>query len=102
MHFSFILYFLKLDQLTHGMKSVQLDDEDASKYFINYISDDSDVLGEDDNHNQIQDDSDDIDVSSLPNSLIVTLMPQELFTNQQMKVRLWFSNLLIVIDLSKG
>ncbi|CAF1041762.1 unnamed protein product [Adineta steineri] len=84
-----------LDQITHGLKSVQLDDEDASKYFINYISDDLDALGDDDNnnnndnnnneHDQIDDTNDDIDISSLPSSLIITPVPQELFTNQQMK-----------------
>jgi len=89
-------YFIKLDQITHGLKSVQLDDEDASKYFINYISDDEDGLGNDNNNSNntnehekhhIEDDSNDLDVSPLPTSLIVTPVPQELFTDQQMKVK---------------
>jgi len=88
---SLFFYFLKLNQITHGLKSVQLNDEDASKYFINYISDDSDGLGDDNTNehqnNHIEDDGDYIDVSSLPNSLIITPVPQELFTDQQMKVR---------------
>ncbi len=82
---------LKLDDITHGLKSVQLEDEDASKYFINYISDDSDDIGDHNNnqheHNQIDDNIDDIDISSLPNSVIITPVPQELFSDLQMKVR---------------
>jgi hypothetical protein len=80
----------------HDLKSLQLDDEDSSKYFINYISDDSDTLGNNnDNNNNNEnesvhspDDNDDIDVSSLPNSLIITPVPQELFINQQLKVKI--------------
>jgi hypothetical protein len=83
---------MKFNQMTHGLQSVQLDDEDASKYFINYITDDSDGL--DDNneneHSHVEDESNDIDVSSLPNSLIITPVPPELFTNQQIKVRSCF------------
>ncbi|CAF0989764.1 unnamed protein product [Rotaria sordida] len=77
------------DLTMHDLKSLQLDDEDSSKYFINYISDDSDGLGDNNNnendHVHSPDDSDDIDVSSLPNSVIITPVPQELFTNQQLK-----------------
>jgi hypothetical protein len=86
-----ISFLLKLDDITHGLKSVQLEDEDASKYFINYISDDSDDIGDHNNnqheHNQIDDNIDDIDISSLPNSVIITPVPQELFSDLQMKVR---------------
>lgn len=75
---------------------MQLEDEYESKYFINYISDDSDGLDEDNNNNnnnknennQIEDDSHDIDVSTLPNSLIITPVPQELFTDQSLKVNI--------------
>jgi hypothetical protein len=79
-----------IDQITHGLKSVQLEDEDASKYYINYISDDDSDDLEDENHNEhennhIKNESNNIDVSSLPNSLIITPVPQELFTNQQWK-----------------
>ena len=74
----------------YDLKSLQLDDEDSSKYFINYISDDSDSSLENNNneHESIHspDDNDTIDVSSLPNSLIITPVPQELFTDQQLKV----------------
>ncbi|CAF1342904.1 unnamed protein product [Adineta steineri] len=76
--------------MMHDLKSLQLDDEDSSKYFINYISDDSNAPGDNnttDNestHSPIEHD-DDTDVSSLPNSLIITPVPQELFTNQQLK-----------------
>jgi len=51
-------------------------------------------MGRLDNNNNINnenesvhssDDNDEIDVSSLPNSLIITPVPQELFTNQQLK-----------------
>ena len=69
---------------------MQLEDEDASKYLINYINDDSDDLNdaphpEQSNH-VVHDDNTDIDVSSLPNSLIITPVPPELFVNQQLKV----------------
>lgn len=67
---------------------MQLEDEDASKYLINYLSEDSDDL--DDNHEPeqraIPHETNDVDVSSLPNSLIITPVPLELFTNQQIKV----------------
>lgn len=97
-----------LKQVTHGLKSVQLDDEDASKYFINYISDDSEGIVDDENnhHEQdtrsIHDDNHDIDVSSLPNSLIITPVPQDLFTNQDMKdefeqlFRIYDSNITVL------
>ncbi|UJR09358.1 hypothetical protein I4U23_013602 [Adineta vaga] len=75
----------------HDLKSLQLDDEDSSKYFINYINEDSNE-NENENANQNENESnhspnnpDDIDVSSLPTSLIITPVPQELFTNQQLK-----------------
>ena len=69
---------------------MQLDDEDTSKYFINYIhsADDADPPVDSSHTEQVQrtEDYHDIDVSTLPNSLIVTSIPQELFTNQHMKV----------------
>jgi hypothetical protein len=74
----------------HDLKSLQLDDEDSSIYFINYISDDSDSSVNNHENESIHspdDNNDDIDVSSLPNSLIITPVPQELFTNQQFKVK---------------
>jgi hypothetical protein len=76
----------------HDLKSLQLDDEDSSKYFINYINESSDGIG-DNNNNENEsihspDDNDDIDISSLPNSLIITPVPQQLFTNQQLKVKI--------------
>jgi len=76
------------DQVMHGLKSVQLDDEDASKYFINYISDETDGLGDSADIDEISDareNDNDLNVSSLPNSLIITEVPQELFTDQQLK-----------------
>ncbi|CAF1260997.1 unnamed protein product [Rotaria magnacalcarata] len=75
----------------HDFQSLQLDDEDSSKYFINYISEDSDGLADDNNteneheHVQSPDNHDDVDESSLPNSVIITPVPQELFTNQEFK-----------------
>jgi hypothetical protein len=101
----FFLYFIKLDQLTHGLKSVQLEDEDASKYFINYISDDEDGLGDNNNNNNndnehknnhIEDEINDIDVSSLPNSLIITPVPKELFTDQEIKVKKFIAFTIII------
>lgn len=80
---------VQLDQITQGLKSVQLDDEDASKYFINYISDETDPLGNDQSEsvdNAVHEPTDELDVSALPNSLIVTPVPPQLFTDQQMKV----------------
>ncbi|CAF4643647.1 unnamed protein product, partial [Rotaria magnacalcarata] len=65
-----------------------------SKYFINYISEDSDGLADDNNteneheHVQSPDNHDDVDESSLPNSVIITPVPQELFTNQEFKVNI--------------
>lgn len=68
---------------------MQVEDEEVSKYYINYISDDSDVLN--DNNNQIHCDNGGNDERTLPNSLIITPVPQELFTNQQMRVKKDFS-----------
>lgn len=84
------LFFFQLEQVTHGLKSVQLDDENASKYFINYIGDESEGVGDDEtnHHEQEHNDNHDFDVSSLPNSLIITPVPQDLFTNQELKVDL--------------
>ncbi len=84
---------------------MQLEDEDASKYFINYITDDSDDLV-DDNHNEyennhIKTESENIDVSSLPNSLIITPVPQELFTNQQLKVRRFNHRIRLIVFFEK-
>ncbi|CAF3854918.1 unnamed protein product, partial [Rotaria magnacalcarata] len=53
----------------HDFQSLQLDDEDSSKYFINYISEDSDGLADDNNteneheHVQSPDNHDDVDES---------------------------------------
>ena len=76
----------------HDLKSLQLDDEDSSKYFINYINEDSDDVG-DINNNETEsihspNDNNGVDESSLPSSLIITPVPQELFTNQQLKVNI--------------
>ncbi|CAF2523052.1 unnamed protein product [Rotaria sp. Silwood2] len=79
---------MKLNQITNDVKSMQLDDEDASKYFINYISDDSSGLNNNSNEHEddyIKTNNNDIDVSSLPNSVIISSVPEDLFTNQQMK-----------------
>ncbi|CAF2767843.1 unnamed protein product [Rotaria sp. Silwood2] len=79
---------MKLNQITNDVKSMQLDDEDASKYFINYISDDSSGLNNNSNEHEddyIKNNNNDIDVSSLPNSVIISSVPEDLFTNQQMK-----------------
>jgi hypothetical protein len=95
----------------YDLKSLQLDDEDSSKYFINYISDDDNHLGNNNNNNTNEndsihspEDSDDIDISSLPNSLIITPVPQELFTNQQLKVKisLFLTNFILFFYISKG
>jgi len=76
------------DQITHGLKSVQLEDENASKYFINYINEDQEETNDSSaEHRQTQrtDDNRDFDLSELPNSLIITSVPQQLFINQEMK-----------------
>jgi hypothetical protein len=91
----------------HDLKSLQLDDEDSSKYFINYISDDSDSPGNNSNNNENEsvhspDDQDEIEVSSLPNSLIITPVPQELFTNQELKVTFFLFFCYLIFCLSKG
>ena len=86
----------------HDLKSLQLDDEDSSKYFINYINEESDDNGEQNaNQNESEPthsptDNDDVDVSSLPTSLIITPVPQELFTNQQLKVT-YFSHQSVLV-----
>jgi hypothetical protein len=92
----------------HDYKSLQLDDEDSSKYFINYISEDSDDTG-DSNNNETElihspDDNNGIDVSSLPSSLIITPVPQELFINQQLKVNICLSISLyfFIFQIYKG
>ncbi|CAF3397472.1 unnamed protein product [Rotaria sp. Silwood1] len=78
-----------LNQITNDLKSMQFDDdEDTTKYFINYINDDSNDLNnhsKEHEHDYIENDNNDIDVSSLPNSLIISSVPEDLFTNQQMK-----------------
>lgn len=72
----------------HDFKSLQLDDEDSSMYFINYITEDSDSV--ENTHENISnpspEESDQSESDSVPNSLIITPVPQELFTNQQWKV----------------
>lgn len=66
---------------------MEFDNEEASKYFINYISDDAyDHNGNIEQHNQMENDSNGVDASSISNSLIITSVPNELFTNQDMKV----------------
>ena len=84
-------YFAGIYSNMHELKSLQLDDEDASKYFINFINDESETVDNNNNTNENEsihspEDTEEIDVSSLPNSLIITPVPQELFTNQQLKV----------------
>ncbi|CAF0763900.1 unnamed protein product [Rotaria sordida] len=78
-----------LNQITDGLKSMQFDDdEEASKYFINYISDDPNSLNNNcDEHDDdyLKNDNNNIDMSLLSNSLLITSVPQDLFTNQQMK-----------------
>ena len=61
---------------------MQLDDELSSTYFINYISDDLGSQRQRDDYSQ--------DVSAPSNCLIVTSVPQALFTDPAMKVRLPF------------
>lgn len=72
----------------HDYKSLQLDDEDTSKYFVNYVNDENDSQFESNSNNEPDspDDNDEIDVSKLPNDLIITPVPQELFIDQQLKV----------------
>jgi hypothetical protein len=91
--------------MAHDLKSMQIDDEAASKYFINYIRDEVDDLrnnqmntAEIDSHKNIND----LDLSRLPNSLIITCVPHELFTNQQLKVReyIFFSHFISYVPLS--
>lgn len=69
----------------HDLNSFQLDDEDSSKYFINYLSDDSDSMDNSNEMESTQSNDDDLDTSSLPNCLIITPVPQDLFTNQELK-----------------
>ncbi|CAF1496368.1 unnamed protein product, partial [Didymodactylos carnosus] len=70
------------NHLSDRLQSVQIEDEDASRYYINYISEsDEDEAGIPDS-TQIDDD---IDVSLLPQDLIITQVPNELFINDQLK-----------------
>ena len=81
---------IQLEQVTHDLKSIQVGDEEASKYFINYISDDSDNFDENNKKNIYNDNNSnnsESDMSSLPNNLIITSVPPDLFTDQQMKVK---------------
>ena len=70
---------------------LQLEDENASKYFINYINEEAedtiDSAAEPRPTHRTDEDRD-LDLSELPSSLIITSVPQELFTNQEMKVSL--------------
>lgn len=73
----------------HELKAVQLDDEDSSQYFINYLPNDSDSTesnpSNDSDHSPNE--ADDVsDVSNLPNCLIVTPVPQDLFIDPVLKV----------------
>lgn len=75
----------------HDYKSLQLDDEDTSKYFINYVNDDDiETQFESNSTHELdspeENNDDEIDVSKLPNDLIITPVPQELFIDQQLKV----------------
>lgn len=68
---------------------MQLEDENESKYFINYISDEGEESTDhsvEQSHAPTIDEDHDLDLSELPNSLIITSVPQDLFTNQEMKV----------------
>ncbi|CAF0951356.1 unnamed protein product [Didymodactylos carnosus] len=70
------------DHLSDHLQSIQIEDEDASRYYINYISEsDEDEAGLPDS-TQIDDD---IDISLLPRDLIITPIPHELFTNDHLK-----------------
>ena len=68
----------------HDFKSLQLDDEDSSIYFINYVTEDSDSV--ENISSPSPEETDQPESDSVPNSLIITPVPQELFTNQQWKV----------------
>ena len=72
--------------MMHDLNSIQLDDEDSSKYFINYLSDDSDGMDNGNDMEATQSNDDEFDTSSLPNCLIITPVPQDLFSNQELKV----------------
>lgn len=77
-----------LEKVAHGMKSLQLDDEDTSKYFINYVNNDHDEISNnvsDGEHSRPAEEENQIDVSNLPSSLIITAIPQELFVDQKLK-----------------
>ena len=76
----------------------------TSKYFINYISDESEGVVDDEtnHHEQEHNDNHDFDVSSLPNSLIITPVPQDLFTNQGLKVSLVIDSKIRLFSLSIG
>jgi hypothetical protein len=73
----------------HELKAVQLDDEDSSQYFINYLPNDSDSTesnpSNDSDHSPNEADHG-TDVSTLPDCLIVTPVPQDLFTDPVLKV----------------
>ena len=84
--YSFWLHgvYSRLKTLIVGLQSFQMNDE-VSKHFINYVSGNLDSV--DDNIkesecNPEKDISDDIDISLLLNGLIITSVPQDLFTNQ--------------------
>ena len=71
----------------HELKSVQLDDEDSSQYFINYIPNDSDSTESSQNNDSDHSpDEEETDVSKLPNCLIITPVPPDLFTDAALKV----------------
>ena len=82
-------------------KAWGFDDEDPSKYWLNYLDDDSENHQEWNTNSEIgsPEDSGDVDVSTLPNDLIVTPVLQELFTDQQLKVIFSFRYLLFTYDL---
>ena len=67
----------------HELHSIQLDDEDSSKYLINYLTDDSDSTDQDqeNDHDEINETN-----SSLPNTLIITPVPENLFVDPTWKV----------------
>lgn len=74
----------------HDFKSLQLDDEDSSIYFINYITDESENVENTPEYeaNPSPEEPDQLPSNDIPNSLIITPVPQELFINQQWKVRM--------------